>query len=103
MMSRHSNYDKYPYISVCASQSECWVGWREIVDRLMAGIGRNCCVLCVECYPGASEKSIRKGLEKGLRPVSVIYPPDLRKPSRQVANLSPVGLGADPVFGRLSE
>src|SRR5258708_3600731 len=103
MMSRHSNYDKYPYISVCASQSECWVGWREIVDRLMAGIGRNCCVLCVECYPGASENSIRKVLEEGLRPVSVIYTPDLRKPSREVDSLLQGVLGDDPVFGRMSD
>lgn len=103
MTSRQSNYDKYPYISVCESRAECWVGWREVVDRIKAVAGRSNCILCVECYPGASESSIRKELEAGLRPAKVIYTPDLLKPARAIDNMLQGVLGDDPVFGRMSD
>lgn len=101
-MSRHSNYDKYPYICVSTSRSECWVDWREIVEKLRTSIGRRYCILCVECYPGAFESSIRKTLEEGLRPGRVIDTRDLLKPAREVDQMLEGVLGDDPVFGHMS-
>jgi mannose-6-phosphate isomerase class I len=101
-MSRHSNYDKYPYICVSTSRSECWVDWHEIVEKLRTSIGRRHCILCVECYPGVFGSSIRKVLEEGLRPARVIYTPDLLKPAREVDQMLEGVLGDDPVFGHMS-
>jgi mannose-6-phosphate isomerase class I len=102
-MSRPSNYDKYPCIPVSSSKSECWVGWPEILERLRGSSGQSRCVLCVECYPGAFESSIRDALVDGLRPQAVIYAPDLLKPPHEVdCMLQPV-LGDDPVFGSMNE
>lgn len=102
-MSRRSNYDKYPCIPVSSSKSECWVGWPEILERLRESSGQSCCVLCVECYPGAFESLIRDTLVEGLRPQAVIYAPDLLKPPHEVdCMLQPV-LGDDPVFGSMNE
>jgi mannose-6-phosphate isomerase class I len=101
-MSRHSNYDKYPYICVSTSRSECWVDWHEIVEKLRTSIGRRYRILCVECYPGVFESSIRKVLEEGLRPARVIYTPDLLKPAREVDQMLEGVLGDDPVFGHMS-
>jgi mannose-6-phosphate isomerase class I len=101
-MSRHSNYDKYPYICVSTSRSECWMDWHEIVEKLRTSIGRRYRILCVECYPGVFESSIRKVLEEGLRPARVIYTPDLLKPAREVDQMLEGVLGDDPVFGHMS-
>lgn len=103
MTSRHSNYDKYPYVSVCASRSECWVGWPEIAERLSTSISRSCSRLCVECYPGAFEGSIKDALAESLRPANTIYTPDLLKPANEIDGMLREVLGNDPVFGRMSD
>jgi mannose-6-phosphate isomerase class I len=101
-MSRHSNYDKHPYIPVSSSRSECWVGWSEILQRMREFSGQSRCVLCVECYPGVFEGSIRTALEEGLRPEAVIYAGDLLKPPRDVDRMLQPILGDDPVFGSMN-
>src|SRR2546430_7599009 len=83
-MPRNSNYDKYPCIPIHGSGSECSMGWRDIISRLKETLRENRSVLCVECYPGAFENSIREALEKGLRADRVIYAPDLLKPASEV-------------------
>ena len=102
-MSRRSNYDKYPCIPVSTSKSECWAGWPEILERLRESSGQSCCVLCVECYPGAFESVIRDALVEGLRPQAVIYAPDLLKPPHEVDRMLQPVLGDDPVFGSMNE
>jgi hypothetical protein len=102
MTSRHSSYDKYPYVPVCPTRSECWVGWSEIAERLRATVGGSCCRLGVECYPGAFERSIREVLTEKLRPAIVIYTHDLLKPIGEVDSMLRPVLGDDPVFGRMS-
>jgi mannose-6-phosphate isomerase class I len=61
------------------------------------------CVLCVECYPGVFESSIRTALEEGLRPEAVIYAGDLLKPPRDVDRMLQPILGDDPVFGSMND
>src|SRR5256884_397225 len=102
-MPRNSNYDKYPCIPIHGSGSECSMGWRDIISRLKETLRENRSVLCVECYPGAFENSIREALEKGLRADRVIYAPDLLKPASEVDRMLENVLGDDPVFGRMSD
>lgn len=98
----HSNYDKYPSVAVSQSTSNCWTGWPAILDRLRSLIGRGRSVVSVECYPGSFEQEIRRTLEEGLRPESVIFTPELFKPARAIEGMLKDVLGDDPVFGRMN-
>jgi len=100
---RTSNYDKFPFISAASSSSETWVGWPAILERVKAVVAERSSVVCVECYPGAFEHSIRRAFEEGLRPSQVIYAPELLKESREIDEMLKGVLGDDPVFGRMSE
>ena len=102
-MPRHSNYDKWPCVSISTSAADLWVGWRDIVRRLAVAPNANRSVLCVECYPGAFENLIRKSLEEGVRPDAVLYTPDLLKPASTIDQMLQGVLGDDPVFGRMNE
>lgn len=102
-MVRKSNYDKYPCVPVSASASQSWVGWRTIAERLRASQAANRFVVCVECYPGASEEEIRRHLHEGLRPAQVIYTPELLKPRSTIDDMLRPVLGDDPVFGHMNE
>jgi mannose-6-phosphate isomerase class I len=103
MTQRNSNYDKHPRLRVDTSSSETWVDWRAISDRLKPLTIKNPSLLCVECYPGAFERSIRQALEQGLRPAEVIYTPELFKASKEIDQMLESVLGDDPVFGRMNE
>jgi len=99
LMPRNSNYDKYPYIPVSSSSSDCWVGWPEITRHLAGYATQSGCVLCVDCYPGAFEGLIQKALEESLRPVQVISTAQLLRPAREIDHMLQDVLGDDPVFG----
>ena len=86
-----------------ASPAETWVGWPAILERLKPLAAGNPSVLCVECYPGAFEQSIRHALEQGLRPAEVIYTPDLLRPPKEIDEMLEGVLGDDPVFGHMNE
>src|SRR5258708_10204573 len=103
LMSRNSNYDKYPFSSVSESRAQCWLGWQEIVQRLAGGVDQRRGVLGVECYPGAFEREIRRVLKDGLRPVEVISTSCLLKPARDVDRMLEGVLGDDPVFGSMND
>jgi mannose-6-phosphate isomerase class I len=100
---RHSNYDKFPCVHVDSSSSETWLGWQAIADRLKSVTAKSSCVVCVDCYPGAFEHSIRVALEQGLHLAEVIYTPDLLKAPREIDQMLESILGDDPVFARMSE
>jgi mannose-6-phosphate isomerase class I len=103
LMARNSNYDKSPSIPVSSSASECWVGWPEIIERLRPTTTAGPKIICVECYPGAFQRAIRKELEEGLRSSKTIYTPDLFKPADCIDSMLAGVLGDDPVFGRMNE
>ena len=101
-MRRTSNYDKFPTISVRMSESEAWERWPVILDRLRACANEANSVICVECYPGVLESPLRRTLEDGLQPRSVITTTDLLKSSLEIERMVGEVLGDDPVFGRMS-
>ena len=102
MTPRHSNYDKSPCLLVDSSSSETWVGWQAILDRLEPLTSENSRVVCIDCYPGAFEPSIRHVLAEGLHPAKVIYTPELLKAPREIDQMLEGILGDDPVFARMS-
>src|SRR5580692_1580106 len=99
-MQRKSNYDKFPTIPVCTSDS--WESWPVILDRLRACAAEACSVICIECYPGVLESAPRRALEDGLRPASVIMTTDLLKSAPAIERMVGDVLGDDPVFGRMN-
>src|SRR3984893_14175273 len=101
-MPRKSNYDKYPCIAVSTSGSECSTGWPQILQRLKGFSSQNKCVACVECYPGAFERTINNILGEGLLPTAQIFIADLLKPAAEIDTMLQGVLGDDPVFGRMS-
>ena len=102
-MSRRSNYDKYPCTQVSTSATYCWVGWRNIIDRLKPSSAESRCTLAVECYPGTFEGSIKDALVEGLRPTEFVYTPDLLKAPNCVDKMLAPVLGDDPVFGHMND
>jgi mannose-6-phosphate isomerase class I len=101
-MPRNSNYDKYPCIAVSSSRSECSTGWPQIIQQLKQSSSRDKCVACVECYPGAFERTITEALAAGFRPSAEIFTPDLLKSAPEIDKMLQGLLGDDPVFGRMS-
>ena len=80
------------------------MGWQKIVQHLAEVIGqRRCCVLCVDCYPGAFEGEIQKVMEEGLRPAEVVSTTHLLKPMRELDRMLEGVLGDDPVFGSMND
>ena len=102
-MLPRSNYDKYPCTPVSNSAAQCWLGWRNIIDRFKPCSVESRCTLVVECYPGTFEGSIKDALVEGLRPTEVVYTPDLLKRPDCVDKMLAAVLGDDPVFGRMNE
>lgn len=102
-MPPRSNYDKYPCTTVSTSATQCWVGWRNIIDRLLQpSLTENRFTVVVECYPGTFEGSIKDALVEGLRPTEVVYTPELLRPPSCVDQMLVPVLGDDPVFGRMN-
>jgi mannose-6-phosphate isomerase class I len=102
-MLPRSNYDKYPCTPVSNSAAQCWLGWRNIIDRFKPCSVESRCTFAVECYPGTFEGSIKDALVEGLRPTEVVYTPDLLKRPDCVDKMLAAVLGDDPVFGRMNE
>jgi mannose-6-phosphate isomerase class I len=101
-MPRKSNYDKFPITSVFTSGSDCWEGWPAIIDRLRAYTTEANSVICLECYPGVLEATLRTALEEGLKPAAVIKTTDLLRSSSAIERMVSDVLGDDPVFGRMN-
>lgn len=98
-MFTDSKYDKYPVVAVSNSTEECSVGWHEIGERLQKSVRPGGFVLCVECYPGASEDEIEQELAKALRPVKILRARDHYLSECSIHTLFDRDLGNDPVFG----
>src|ERR1700741_972242 len=101
-MQRKSNYDKFPTIPVSTSGGDCWENWPAILDRLRAYTNEINSVICIECYPGVLELSLKGALEQGLQPAEVIMTTDLLKCSSAIEQMVGDVLGDDPVFGRMN-
>jgi mannose-6-phosphate isomerase class I len=102
----HSNYDKFPAVSVPNTTGSVASGWNACARTLVQAVRtRNTSktVLAVECYPGVDEEEISRELSRGLTPTRVIHTRDaLLSTERIQALIEPFLGGDDPVFGYMN-
>jgi mannose-6-phosphate isomerase class I len=101
-MSRVSNYEKLPTISVPLTQKLAWQGWCEIVEVLRGKISQGARRLAIECYPGVYENEIAQVMTEGLSECKVLRTTDALKAPHEIEALVADELTADPVFGRMT-
>src|SRR5580693_7823724 len=99
-MSRQSNYDKFPFVSV-GPPEECSTGWSAIAARVSSQSGARRAI-CLECYPGALAGRGIDRLLDCLPPATVFYVDDCLKAPEQLRTMLDPLLGTDRVFGRMS-
>ena len=93
------NYDKFPFISVTESSSDCICGWNEIIPTLINAIADKSpkSTIVFETYPGIDHTEILKMLTRELQPDSCINTLDLFKPEKELnALLSPINFTSFP-------
>jgi mannose-6-phosphate isomerase class I len=100
-MTKPSNYDKSPCVSISSSSSTCHVGWPAIARAIQGSIHGQRSVVCIECYPGVFTEQI-EALADLLRPASVIRTKTLFKSAGCIDQMVEQFLGDDPVFGRMN-
>jgi mannose-6-phosphate isomerase class I len=92
-------YDKWPYIQVSPSDSECFRGWDAIGHSLINALNPERSIVCVECYPGVFVKDIANQLTRFLKPSRVISTKALFLSSTELdRHIAPM-LTDDPIFG----
>jgi len=96
-MTRTPNYDKYPIISVGASE-ECVTDW-DSISRQLARTN----TICVECYPGTHVDELERELTQRLQPDIVVRASDGYKSATEVREMLAPHLGDDRVFGRMND
>ncbi len=94
-----SNYDKYPVVQVSTSQTDCAVGWAEVLERIASAKAR---VVSVECYPGALVEQLERELARALKPSRIFRASDSMKCPQEIQRLLDPYLTDDPVFGRMN-
>ncbi|MCB0666319.1 MAG: hypothetical protein KDC80_10875, partial [Saprospiraceae bacterium] len=99
------NYDKFPFISVTESSSDCICGWNEIIPTLINAIADKSpkSTIVFETYPGIDHTEILKMLTRELQPDSCINTLDLFKPEKELNALLSPFLGDHPIFGKLND
>ncbi len=99
-MSRSSEYDKQPAVSV--SGDRAWQGWAGILDHLRGEVERGASRVAIECYPGVLEEEVVGVLLAALCPAQVLRTRDFLKPAAEIDALVSRDLTDDPVFGRMN-
>ena len=98
-MKPYSSFDKHPAVMISQTESDCPVGWREILDRLHAfGLGRR---IAIECYPGVYLEPLRRELVRPLEAVLVLESSEAMWPAAILEEKFAKVLGDDPVFGSI--
>ncbi|MEI6175455.1 MAG: class I mannose-6-phosphate isomerase [Verrucomicrobiota bacterium] len=102
---RKTNYDKFPCITVPASDGTCVASWPVIGQRLRDTIksrGAGRAILAVECYPGVDEAALIELLTHEIKPSLAVRSSGLMLPDADINCLCDPFLGGDdPVFGYL--
>jgi mannose-6-phosphate isomerase class I len=97
----NSNYDLYPTIQL-SSQTDCYLGWQEIVDQIARRITPGKFTIAVESYPGVPDAELSSVLREALQPSLLVHTTDFLLPEKQIDELVDQYLGKDPVFGRMN-
>ena len=94
MISPHTSYDRFPFIAVTESDTDCYVGWEEIGSMLRPAPART----VVELYPGYDEEAIEARLMASFRPDLVLRSTDAFLSPEELERKFAKALGDDRVF-----
>ncbi len=99
-----ARYDKYPFVSVNGHESDCWVGWEAIGERLRESIqksGKHKVVIAMECYTGILDDEVVPALREQLSASSIHITRECAfKTTSDIEILVEPYLGGnDPIFG----
>ena len=98
-MTSQSKFDKHPAVSISETESDCALGWSEILDFLHAhGDARR---IAIECYPGVLLEPLRRELVMRLEPELVLESAQSMLPAVAIEAKFAKLLGDDPVFGHM--
>ena len=100
-MARQSNYDKAPFVAAGGSE-ECAAGWQAVAARLVPALAASG-VACVECYPGVGATRLSQELRPHLKLAAIFLAEQCLKTPKQLRTMLDPVLGADRVFGRMSD
>ena len=95
---RKTNYDKFPCITVPASDGTCVASWPVIGQRLRDTIksrGAGRAILAVECYPGVDEAALIELLTHEIKPSLAVRSSGLMLPDADINCLCDPFLGGD--------
>ncbi len=103
-MTRKSNYDRFPAVSV-PGNPDLWKGYPEIFrhlnDTLKSG-GSSAQVLVIDTYPGVDDQEVLAAVCSELNPAQIIYTLDLKKTEPEILRMIERNLTDDRIFGVLS-
>lgn len=96
-MTHRSDFDKHPAVTISQAESDCALGWSEILDCLHAhgDVQR----IAIECYPGVLLEPLRRELVARLAPKLVLESSEALLPASAIEAKFATVLGDDPVFG----
>jgi mannose-6-phosphate isomerase class I len=99
-LKSHSNYDRYPCLSISNSDHDCACGWPEIlaVLRERPDLRR----IAIECYPGVILEPLRREIALGLEPQILLESAEAMLTAPEIEARFADLLGDDPVFGRMA-
>lgn len=99
-MTKPSNYDKRPGVTISPRERDCTLGWREILEDLEAHGGAR--RIAIECFHGVQLEPLRRELVTRLEPELVLESADAMLPAETIEAKFSAMLGDDPVFGRMN-
>jgi mannose-6-phosphate isomerase class I len=92
-----AEFDKHPSTLISQTETDCALGWSEILDRLRAyGAARR---IAIECYPGVFLEPLRREIVGPLAPDLVLETAEAMLSAEMIEQRFAKVLGDDPVFG----
>jgi len=92
-------YDKFPYIRVSDSSSDCKEGWRDIGSVIRTQLRNERTTICIECYPGTLIQPLVQTLSEELAPSHLVLAESCYLSGEEIKTKFQQFLTDDPVFG----
>jgi mannose-6-phosphate isomerase class I len=95
-VSKESNYEKRPAVTISADESECAQGWGEVIERLRSN--RSIRRIAIECYPGVIIHPLLEKLLSQLAAGLILEASASMFSPQEIEAKFASMLGDDPVF-----
>lgn len=97
-----TNYDKLPVVEVTSRDTDCVVGWPQVMDTLRPLVeNQPQPILVIECYPGVDLEELKHELVSRLAPGDCLLASEAYKSPQKLEALFRSCLGTDPVFAKM--